>query len=204
MGASRIRKWTFDFALLNSLHKVVGVSKTEIQRFTGMKMYRPEGFGESLTVNGLVSLCNAWRISTRHFFRREDCGDGTIREYGYYCTDEWQPVVFHPEYVSDLYGKESMTGLKQEDIIDEGITTAGEIRGWRKPGSNMTIGDMLNVCNRLDVTPWCFIDDSNRMALACRVTMAEFLLEENRLLRRRIMRMRKNGKNKMEDDSGLL
>lgn len=189
--APKVRKWTFDFHLLNSLYKVVEVPKAEMQRSTGMRLYKPEGFGDTLTVNGLVSLCNAWQISTRHFFRRGDCGDEAIREYGYYRTDEWEPVKFHPEYVSDLYGKESMTGLKLEDIIDAGITTIGEIRGWRKPESSMTVGDMLEVCNRLDVTPWCFITDRNRTALAYRVTMTEFLLEENRLLRRKIMRLKK-------------
>lgn len=189
--APQVRKWTFDFHLLNSLYKVVEVPKAEMQRSTGMRLYKPEGFGDTLTVNGLVSLCNAWQISTRHFFRRGDCGDEAIREYGYYRTDEWEPVKFHPEYVSDLYGKESMTGLKLEDIIDAGITTIGEIRGWRKPESSMTVGDMLEVCNRLDVTPWCFITDRNRTALAYRVTMTEFLLEENRLLRRKMMRMKK-------------
>ena len=62
----------------------------------------------------------------------------------------------------------------------------------------MNIGDMLELCNSLDLTPSCFITDRNRTNLSYRVTMTEFLLEENRLLRRKIMRMKKKKDGKEE------
>lgn len=194
----KVRKWTFDFGLLNSLHKVVGVPKTEMQHSAGIKLYRPEGFGEWLAIRGFVELCNAWKISTHHFFRRGDAGEGLVREYGYYRTENWDPVKFHPEYIADIYGKDSMTGIRLEDIVSSGIASAGDIRGWKKPASTMNIGDMLELCNSLDLTPSCFITDRNRTNLSYRVTMAEFLLEENRLLRRKIMRMKKKKDGKEE------
>lgn len=187
------REWTFNFRLLNSLHRIVGVSKVEIQRSAGVRAYKTDGLDGSLSVKGFVDLCNRWKISIYHFFVRGDQNDYPIREYSYYETEDWKPVKFYPEYVSDLYGKDSMTGLKMEDIISAGIASAGDLRGWRKAESSMDIGDMLRLCNALDVTPSCFITDKNRPALACRVTTVEFLLEENRLLRRKIMRLKKKG-----------
>lgn len=49
---------------------------------------------------------------------------------------------------------------------------------------------MLEICNRLEVSPYYLISDHNRMDLSSGMTSAEILLEENRMLRQQVIRLK--------------
>ena len=55
----------------------------------------------------------------------------------------------------------------------------------------------MRLCNLLDITPSCFITDPNCPELGYPVTMNELLLEENRLLRLQMLKMKREMKGRM-------
>ena len=94
---------------------------------------------------------------------------------------------------------DSLTGMKKQDIIRMGAATEGDFKGWKKANSTMRMNDLVRLCNLLDITPSCFITDSNCPELGYPVTTNELLLEENRLLRLQMLKMKREMKDKKQE-----
>ena len=144
----------------------------------------------NMQITSLIKLCNKYHISTRHIFYRDNGIEPKINVYDYYRSENWKTIIFHPEYINDFFGKDSVTGKNRSELIKTMDLSEWKIRSWRKEKSTMRIKDMLDICNKLEVTPYCLITDLNRMDLSSGMTSAEILLEENRMLRQQVIRLK--------------
>lgn len=186
----KVREWKANWGLLENFHIVVGVSRRKVIQDAGMQNFSELFIEGNMLITSLVKLCNKYHISTRHIFYRDNGIVPEVNVYDYYRSDNWKTVVFHPEYVNDFFGKESVTGINRSELIERMNISVWKLRAWRKENSTMRIKDMLEICNRLEVTPYYLISDQNRMDISFGVTSAEILLEENRMLRQQVIRLK--------------
>lgn len=184
----RIRKWTVNWKLLQNLTDILGVTEKDIIKSAGMTNYTISFRDGDIPVTALVRLCNKWKLSTRHFFLRNNGVQPPLYQYDYYHSTEWKTIIFHPEHINDLFGKDALTDLTRSEIAELNDVSEASIKAWRKPESTMRLSDFIRLCNTLDVTPSCFITDNNRTELSYSMSYTEFLVEENRLLKQRILR----------------
>ena len=183
-----VREWRFNRRLLDSIPELFGTSRKEMLRSVGMVNPSVGYNGGNITVIHLISLCNRFHISSHHFFVRKD--DGTVHTREWYVSEPFAPVAFHAARIADIFGRESLTGLSLGEVLERLGCSQTKFSGWRRERkSTMRVDDMAALCNALGVTPSCFITDSNRTSAAYNVTTAEFFLEENRLLRQKIIRL---------------
>ena len=186
----KVREWKANWGLLENFHIVVGVSRRKVIQDAGMQNFSELFIEGNMLITSLVKLCNKYHISTRHIFYRDNGIVPEVNVYDYYRSDNWKTVVFHPEYVNDFFGKESVTGINRSELLERMNISEWKLRAWRKENSTMRIKDMLEICNRLEVTPYYLISDQNRMDISFGVTSAEILLEENRMLRQQVIRLK--------------
>lgn len=186
----KVREWKANWGLLENFHIVVGVSRRKVIQDAGMQNFSELFIEGNMLITSLVKLCNKYHISTRHIFYRDNGIVPEVNVYDYYRSDNWKTVVLHPEYVNDFFGKESVTGINRSELIERMNISEWKLRAWRKENSTMRIKDMLEICNRLEVTPYYLISDQNRMDISFGVTSAEILLEENRMLRQQVIRLK--------------
>lgn len=187
---SQVRDWNANWQLLENFYLVVGESKNRVLRNAGIQNYSNLFFEGNMLVTSLVKLCNKYHISTRHVFYRENGITPQLKLYSFYRSENWKPIVFHPEYINDFFGKDSVTGMSRTEISKQIGVGDWKLRSWRKVKSAMRIKDLLDVCNKLNVTPYCLITDQNRTDLSVDMTSSEILLEENRMLRQQIIRLK--------------
>lgn len=186
----KVREWKANWGLLENFHIVVGVSRRKVIQDAGMQNFSELFIEGNMLITSLVKLCNKYHISTRHIFYRDNGIVPEVNVYDYYRSDNWKTVVSHPEYVNDFFGKESVTGINRSELLERMNISEWKLRAWRKENSTMRIKDMLEICNRLEVTPYYLISDQNRMDISFGVTSAEILLEENRMLRQQVIRLK--------------
>lgn len=186
----KVREWKANWRLLENFHIVVGVARRKVIQDAGMQNFSELFIEGNMLITSLVKLCNKYHISTRHIFYRDNGIVPEVNVYDYYRSDNWKTVVFHPEYVNDFFGKESVTGINRSELLSRMEVGEWKLRAWRKENSTMRIKDMLEICNRLEVSPYCLISDHNRMDLSIGMTSAEILLEENRMLRQQVIRLK--------------
>lgn len=186
----KVREWKANWGLLENFHIVVGVSRRKVIQDAGMQNFSELFIEGNMLITSLVKLCNKYHISTRHIFYRDNGIVPEVNVYDYYRSDNWKTVVFHPEYVNDFFGKESVTGINRSELLERMNISEWKLRAWRKENSTMRIKDMLEICNRLEVTPYYLISDQNRMDISFGVTSAEILLEENRMLCQQVIRLK--------------
>lgn len=186
----KVREWKANWGLLENFHIVVGVSRRKVIQDAGMQNFSELFIEGNMLITSLVKLCNKYHISTRHIFYRDNGIVPEVNVYDYYRSDNWKTVVFHPEYVNDFFGKESVTGINRSELLSRMEVGEWKLRTWRKENSTMRIKDMLEICNRLEVSPYYLISDHNRMDLSSGMTSAEILLEENRMLRQQVIRLK--------------
>lgn len=186
----KVREWKANWGLLENFHIVVGVARRKVIQDAGMQNFSELFIEGNMLITSLVKLCNKYHISTRHIFYRDNGIAPEVNVYDYYRSDNWKTVVFHPEYVNDFFGKESVTGINRSELLERMNISEWKLRAWRKENSTMRIKDMLEICNRLEVTPYYLISDQNRMDISFGVTSAEILLEENRMLRQQVIRLK--------------
>lgn len=198
----KIRKWTVNWDLLQNLRSVLKVTDKEIIKVAGMTNYKYSSRDGDIPVTALVRICNKWQLSTRHFFLRNNGIEPPLYQYSYYRSEKWETVVFHPEHINDLFGSDALTDLKRSEIAELNGVSEASIKAWRKPDSTMRLSDFIRLCNTLDVTPSCFITDNNRTELSYSMSYTEFLVEENRLLKQRILRMKEKLR-KLKDEKDL-
>ena len=186
----KVREWKANWGLLENFHIVVGVARRKVIQDAGMQNFSELFIEGNMLITSLVKLCNKYHISTRHIFYRDNGIVPEVNVYDYYRSDNWKTVVFHPEYVNDFFGKESVTGINRSELLSRMEVGEWKLRAWRKENSTMRIKDMLEICNRLEVSPYYLISDHNRMDLSSGMTSAEILLEENRMLRQQVIRLK--------------
>ena len=186
--AQSIRKWTVNWPLLENLYLVLGVSRQELIRAAGMVNFNSSYFHGNLLVSSFVKLCNHYQVSTHHFFQRGNPAGPELHPYSYYKSEEWIHVEYNPENINYLFGPDSVTGMTRVRIEKICGLNRYKIRSWRGESSQMRIKDMIDLCNKLNITPSFFITDLNRPELEYHLTPAEILLEENRMLRMKILR----------------
>lgn len=186
----KVREWKANWGLLENFHIVVGVSRRKVIQDAGMQNFSELFIEGNMLITSLVKLCNKYHISTRHIFYRDNGIVPEVNVYDYYRSDNWKTVVFHPEYVNHFFGKESVTGINRSELLSRMEVGEWKLRAWRKENSTMRIKDMLEICNRLEVSPYYLISDHNRMDLSSGMTSAEILLEENRMLRQQVIRLK--------------
>lgn len=186
----KIRKWTVNWNLLQNLSSILRVTEKEIIKAAGLTNYKYSSKDGDIPVTALVRICNKWQLSTRHFFLRSNGVQLPLYPYSYYRSEDWKTVVFHPEHINDLFGSDALTDLRRPEIAELNGVSEAAIRAWRRPDSTMRLSDFIRLCNTLDVTPSCFITDNNRTELSYSMSYTEFLVEENRLLKQRILRMK--------------
>lgn len=206
-GTAKIRKWVVNWDLLENLHRMAGVTQTEFIKSAGLKTHSLSFSRMNIYVRSLISICNHYHISTRHFLVRENDMLGELKPYSYYVDKEWKEIKFHPEFVTDLFGDGGMTGMNQGELSESGYISEWKFRSWRKSGrSTMRLSDLVDLCNTFDLTPSCFIEDKNRTELSYNVTYTEMLLEENRSLRQQILRLKEKlkAKEKKSADKGVV
>ena len=186
----KVREWKANWRLLENFHIVVGVARRKVIQDAGMQNFSELFIEGNMLITSLVKLCNKYHISTRHIFYRDNGIVPEVNVYDYYRSDNWKTVVFHPEYVNDFFGKESVTGINRSELLERMNISEWKLRAWRKENSTMRIKDMLEICNRLEVSPYYLISDHNCMDLSSGMTSAEILLEENRMLRQQVIRLK--------------
>lgn len=190
-----VREWVANWDLLNNLYNVLGVSKQALINIAGLKNFNSSFAEGNLLISSLVRICNHFQISTRHFFLRSPGQPIAIHPYSFYKTENWKMVHFYPERINNLFGPESLTGMTRGNIEKKCGMKDWEIRSWRKENSLMRIKDMVHLCNVLNITPSCFIIDRNETELEYPLTQTEVLLEENSLLRSKIIELNNKIKN---------
>ena len=186
----KVREWKANWRLLENFHIVVGVPRRKVIQDAGMQNFSELFIEGNMLITSLVKLCNKYHISTRHIFYRDNGIVPEVNVYDYYRSDNWKTVVFHPEYVNDFFGKESVTGINRSELLERMNISEWKLRAWRKENSTMRIKDMLEICNWLEVSPYYLNSDHNRMDLSSGMTSAEILLEENRMLRQQVIRLK--------------
>lgn len=186
----KVREWKANWRLLENFHIVVGVPRRKVIQDAGMQNFSELFIEGNMLITSLVKLCNKYHISTRHIFYRDNGIVPEVNVYDYYRSENWKTIIFHPEYINDFFGKDSVTGKNRSELIKTMDLSEWKIRSWRKEKSTMRIKDMLDICNKLEVTPYCLITDLNRMDLSSGMTSAEILLEENRMLRQQVIRLK--------------
>ena len=129
-------------------------------------------------------------MSIRHFFMRYNGTKPQIHKYSYYRSEKWKTIIFHYEYISDLFGQDALTNLNLSEIAELNEVGEATILAWCTSPNTIRISDFIRLCNTLEVTPSCFISDNNRIELNYNMTYTEFLIEENRILRQRILRLK--------------
>lgn len=197
-----VRKWTVNWNLLQNLTDVLGVPEKDVIKAAGMSNYTASFRDGDIPVTSLIRICNKWQLSTRHFFLRNNGVQPPLYQYSYYRSEDWKTVVFHPEHINDLFGNDTLTDLKRSEIAELNGVSEASIKAWRKPESTMRLSDFIRLCNTLDVTPSCFIMDNNRTELSYSMSYTEFLVEENRLLKQRILRMKEKIR-KLKEEKNL-
>ncbi len=153
----------------------------------------------NLTMSRLIELCNKLHISSRHFFVKTD---GVIPLYPqdkYPTSDNsWVTIIWHPEYIRELYGSGSVTGLSLAEIAEmEGLSET-KMQNWRKSVSNMHMSDFVNLLNKLEITPTCLIEDKNKSNVVYSTTYNDLLIAENRMLRQQLFRLWRKFKGKKD------
>lgn len=186
-----VREWVFNKPLLDALPELLLSSRTDVMRGLGMTNASVSYNDGDVMVQLLVALCNRYRISSKHFFVRNNEDVGKVRDLSFYQSNDFQPVSFHPERVGDIFGKHSLTGLKLGEVLEQLGCSEQKIRNWRDMDkSTLRVNDLVEMCNVLSVTPSCFITDNNRTGSIYALTTAEFYLEESRLMAQENMRLR--------------
>mgnify|MGYP000860585333 CR=1 FL=1 len=196
---SPVREWIANWELLNSLHTVLGISKQTLINIAGLKNFNSSYADGNLLINSLVRICNHFQISTHHFFLRNPGTPIDIHPYSFYKAENWKMIHFYPERINNIFGPESLTGMTRGSVEKKCELKEWEIRSWRKENSLMRIKDMIHVCNVLNITPSCFIIDRNETELEYPLTQTEVLLEENSLLRSKIIELNNKIKNMKTD-----
>lgn len=190
-GKAVVRDWIFNKELLDNLHNLLNISKAELWMEFGMKNPAVSYNNGNITIQMLIRICNRYQISSKHFFLRKNENKGIIREITFYQCDQFNPIIYHPEYISDIFGRESITEMTLEEVLSMLGYSEQKMRSWRSTEkSTLRVDDLVEMCNALSVTPSCFITDSNRTTAAYSVTQAEYYLEECRLWRQEAIRLK--------------
>lgn len=190
-GKGVIRDWVFNKELLDNLHNLLNISKADLWMEFGMKNPAVSYNNGNITIQMLIRICNQYQISSKHFFLRKNGNKGIIREFTFYKCNQFSPIIYHPEYISDIFGRESITDMTLEEVLNMLGYSEQKMRSWRSTEkSTLRVDDLVEMCNALSVTPSCFITDSNRTTAAYSVTQAEYYLEECRLWRQEAIRLK--------------
>lgn len=195
----KMRKWDVNWDLLQNLASVLNINEYTLAKSIGLTNYNASFRDGDILVRHLIDLCNKYQISTRHFFFRFNGVRSPIYDYSYYKSENWKPVIFHPEHINDLFGKDSITNMTRAEIAEINGVSDFSIRAWRKPASTMRLSDLVRLCNTLEITPSCLITDNNRTELSYSITYTEILIEECRLLKQRILHMKEEIRNLKEN-----
>ena len=192
---AKTRKWIFNKDLLDNLPNLIGSSREEI--FKNIGMSNPStGYNDgNITIDIFIKVCNRYYISSKYFFIRENENNSIIHDGSYYQLADFSPIQFHPEWISDIFGKQSLTGMTKSEVANILKCTETKIDRWTLADrSTLRVNDLVEMCNVLAVTPSCFIIDTNRVNAAYNVTQNELFLEENRMLRQQILRLKEQNK----------
>lgn len=185
-----IRAFIFNKELLDNLPNLLHTSQRDFFMEFGMSNPYLSYNNGNITVQLLVDICNKYQLSTKRFFIR-DLEQTSIKDISFYRCDKFKPILFFPEHINDLFGKNSLTDLSLLEVLDQLGYSEMKIRNWRKTEkSTLRVEELVEICNALNVTPSCFIVDNNRTFSTYSTTQAEFFLEENRMLRQEIIRLR--------------
>lgn len=185
-----IRKWIVNWSLLENLKNILGITEKELIKSAEFTNDTTTLEDMNIPLMSLIKLCNKWHISIRHFFMRYNGTKPQIHKYSYYRSEKWKTIIFHYEYISDLFGQDALTNLNLSEIAELNEVGESTIRAWCTSPNTIRISDFIRLCNTLEVTPSCFISDDNRTELNYNMSYAEFLIEENRILRQRILRLK--------------
>ena len=186
-----VRNWTFNKDLLDNLPNMLHTSRDDLFKNVGLTNPSASYYDGNITVKTLIDICNKHQISSKHFIIRQPEQAFEIRELSFYQSKPFKGIAFHPEYIADLFGKNSLTGQTLPEILDVIGYSEMKIRSWRNiEKSSFRINDLIEVCDALSVTPSCFITDDNRTATLYSCTSAEFFMEESRLLLQENIRLR--------------
>lgn len=185
-----IRKWIVNWSLLENLKNVLGITEKELIKSAELTKDTTTLEDMNIPLISLIKLCNKWHMSIHHFFMRCNETKPQIHKYSYYRSEKWKTIVFHSEYINDLFGQDALTNLNLSEIAELNEVGEATIRAWCTSSSTLRLSDFVRLCNTLEVTPSCFISDDNRTELNYNMTYAEFLIEENRILRQRILRLK--------------
>lgn len=185
-----IRKWIVNWSLLENLKNILGITEKELIKSAEFTNDTTTLEDMNIPLMSLIKLCNKWHISIRHFFMRYNGTKPQIHKYSYYRSEKWKTIIFHYEYISDLFGQDALTNLNLSEIAELNEVGEATIRAWCTSPNTIRISDFIRLCNTLEVTPSCFISDNNRIELNYNMTYTEFLIEENRILRQRILRLK--------------
>ena len=185
-----IRKWIVNWSLLENLNNVLGITEKELIKSAELTKDITTLEDMNIPLKSLIKLCNKWHISIRHFFMRYNGTKPQIHKYSYYRSENRKTIIFHYKYISDLLGEDALTNLNLSEIAELNEVGESTIRAWCTSPNTIRISDFIRLCNTLEVTPSCFISDDNRTELNYNMSYAEFLIEENRILRQRILRLK--------------
>lgn len=185
-----IRKWIVNWSLLENLNNVLGITEKELIKSAELTKDITTLDDMNIPLKSLIKLCNKWHMSIRHFFMRYNGTKPQIHKYSYYRSEKWKTIIFHYEYISDLFGQDALTNLNLSEIAELNEVSEATILAWCTSPNTIRISDFIRLCNTLEVTPSCFISDNNRIELNYNMTYTEFLIEENRILRQRILRLK--------------
>lgn len=178
-----LHPWRFNTELWENLHTVIGISRRELQRNTASRLNM-----EAPSVQLLVSVCNRYGISTRHFLARSS-NEKKIQPKDHYVSDDFKPVVFAPERLNDIFCVGNMIGRKRKDVLDIIGISDMTARRWVMSSSRISVTELVDLCNRLDVTPDICIHDQNGVRHG--TTLTELLIAENVILRQQLMHLKK-------------
>lgn len=191
-----IRKWTFNKVLLDSLPMITETAKDKFFKQFGMCNPSAQYRDGNILLVMLIDICNLLHISTRHFFLRGESGDHPAMSLNDYRSADFEKVSFRPEDIRHVFGKKSLTGMNMTEVLDRIGYSKERFYRWRDgKADTFRVDDMVELCNVLDVSPFCFIQDNNKVN-AYSITQAEFFLEENRMLRMENIRLMEKLKKK--------
>lgn len=184
------RMWTFNKALLESLPIIEKTSKNKFFKKYGMCNPASQYNNGNIQLVMMINICNDLHISARHFFIRKDISEQPIMSIDYYRQKDFSDVSFRTECFKYISGKNWLSGMSVSEMLDRiGYSktkyhklSCGEI-------GTIRVEDMVELCNALKVSPFCFINDPNKVNIYS-ITQSDFLLEENSMMRIEIIRLK--------------
>lgn len=159
-----MEKWTFNNLLFSRLSDVLDISGTEIARRCGItqQLFSRYTLNEVvISVQVLMKICNALRMPCHYFVSEDNNHIVPNRENATIVPDYWHPIFWDRQAVEHTFG-DGEGRIYWKDVAKAMGVTPQKPHDRFLLITRFPITDFLDTCNRLNISPFRFLIDSNR------------------------------------------